>query len=41
MGAGGNLDGGSGRCVMMAGAVRLGGGGEIVAAGSGVENGSR
>ncbi len=41
MGAGGNLDGGSGRRVMMVGAVGLGGGGEIVAAGSGVKHGSR
>ncbi len=41
MGAGGNLDGGSGRRVMMAGAVGLGSGGKTVAAGSGVENGSR
>jgi hypothetical protein len=41
VGAGGNLDGGSGRRVAMVGAVGLGGRGKVVAAGSGVENGSR
>jgi hypothetical protein len=39
--AGGNLDGGSGRRMVMVGAVGLGGRGKIVAAGSRVENGSR
>jgi hypothetical protein len=34
--AGGDLDGGSGRCVLMAGAVWLGGWGKIVATGSGI-----
>jgi hypothetical protein len=38
--ASGDLDGGSGHCVMMVGAVWLDGGGEKVAAGSGVENSS-
>jgi hypothetical protein len=41
VGAGGNLDGGSGRRVVMVGTVELGGRGKIVAAGSGVENDSR